>query len=657
MSESRPPTSRDPSEESSRPGNDTRGEVHRLREIVDGIHAVIWEAEATTLHVDFVAGRSQAILGYSPGRWLADPDIWHRILHPEDRDAVLARFRAVASEGGEDVVEYRAIASDGRVAWIRDRVGLVDAGNGSPGRIRGMMVDITEEKRAEAALRREREQYRALADNVRDMISLHDGEGTFLRVSSAAEPMLGYTPAELVGRTLEDLAHPDDRPTVVQHREGVLSGRRQPPLVLRVLAADGSQRWCEATSRTVVPDETEGDIRIVTLLRDISERRALEDQLLHAQRVEAVGRFASGVAHDFNNLLASIAGQVDLLQTELPEGSPLRREVDEIRRATRMASLLVGQLLAFGRKQVMKPRVLDLNQVVEDLEHMVRGTLGEGVTLRSDLDREVGSVRVDPTRMEQAIMNLVTNARDAMPEGGVVTIRTGRERVDEASMAGWGAIPPGEYVVLSVVDEGVGMDPPTRRRIFEPFFTTKEPGEGTGLGLATTYGTVQQSGGDIRVLSQRGGGSRFDVYLPEVSPETGVRRAGPGERVGTGEAVLILEEDVPTQRLLQSVLERYGYRVLPAGSVKEVVAWFRERRDEIGLLVTALHPREGSGPELARGLKLEQPSLPVVFTTELPLERIRDQVTGLDAVHFLEKPFTPEQVATCVRAALSGATA
>ena len=619
------------------------------QELLDGLDAVIWEAEAPSLRVDRVAGRPGAILGYPPGRWLADPDIWHRILHPEDRESVLTRIHRLDESSPVAVLTYRAIAFDGQVVWIRDRVELVDPGNGSPGRLRGMMLDVTGEKRAQEELARERDRYRVVAEAVQDIISVHDEDGAFLHVSPAVTPMLGYDPASLVGRTLEDLAHPEDRHVLETAWAAALSGERPAPVVLRARTADGSARWCELTIRPAAEGGEWGINGIVTLLRDVSGRRALEDQLLHAQRVEGLGRLARGVSHDVSHLLDVITGKANNLGTALPEGSPHADDLEELREAARMAAFLTSQLASYGRKGTASPRVLQPNQVVRSLESLLHRTAGPRVALRLDLAPDVGAVRMDPEHLRQALVNLVTNARDAMSEGGTVTVRTWAEAVDgppeEVGVAA-------DHAVVSVEDEGTGMDETTRRRAFEPFFTTKAAGGGSGLGLATVQRSVRESGGEVRVRSEPGKGSRFDLFLP-VTEEPG------GERQrDRAPAVLLVEADVPSQRLLQSTLERSGHRVLPAEGPREAVAWFRESPAEVGLLMAA-DPESPEVRDLVRALRSERPEIPVVFITD-PRGGDEAEVRSGGPVdgpmEWLKKPFTPREALARVRAALSEAS-
>ncbi|HXE56427.1 MAG TPA: ATP-binding protein, partial [Gemmatimonadales bacterium] len=402
--------------------------------------------------------------------------------------------------------------------------------------------------------------------------------------------------------------------------------------------------------------------RMIGAMSDVTAQREAEaalrrseEQLRQAQKMEAVGRLAGGVAHDFNNLLTSMLGYADLVLAELPAGHPVRADVEEIQRAGQRAASLTRQLLAFSRRQVTRPRPVSLNTVVLDVERMLRRLLGEDVRLTLELAPRLGTVLADPAQLEQVIVNLAVNARDAMPEGGELSIATADVELTEETVRGYGFGPPGPYVTLTVRDTGVGMSEEVKARIFEPFFTTKELGRGTGLGLATVYGIVKQFGGYIWVESAPGQGSTFTVFFPRVR-DTGSESAPehPGT-VPTGTERILLVEDEPAVRgMARRALEALGYRVVEAESGAEALARLAGA-GAIDLLVTDVIMADVTGPELAMRIRQERPGLRVLFISGYPDTLRARQVELMPDAAYLQKPFTPDILGRAVRAVLDAA--
>jgi nitrogen-specific signal transduction histidine kinase/CheY-like chemotaxis protein len=395
---------------------------------------------------------------------------------------------------------------------------------------------------------------------------------------------------------------------------------------------------------------------VVAFAHDITEHKRLEQQLQHAQRMEAVGRLAGGVAHDFNNILTAVRGHSEILLTVLEEDSPHRRHADQIHRAALRAAALTSQLLAFSRKQVLQPRTLDLNSVVANLTVMLRRLIGEHVELRTRLAERLGSVRADAGQIEQVVVNLVINARDAMPSGGVLSIRTENVEVDPSEAARMG-VPMGRWVVLAVSDTGVGMDAATRARIFEPFFTTKEAGKGTGLGLSTAYGIVTQSGGQIAVESEVGKGTTFRVYLPRIdAPSTASGRFALERNdapKGT-ETVLLVEDDGDVREFVQDVLRSHGYQVLSAIDGTQALSLIEQHPGPIDLLVTDVIMPRMMGSEVAARVAALRPSIKVLYISGYPGDAIVKQ--GVPEHMFVQKPFSVSALARRVRELLDGTT-
>jgi nitrogen-specific signal transduction histidine kinase len=387
------------------------------------------------------------------------------------------------------------------------------------------------------------------------------------------------------------------------------------------------------------------------MVEDITAQRALEEQFRQAQKMEAVGQLAGGVAHDFNNLLTAILGSADLLLMDLPQEDPRREDLTAIRDAGERAATLTRQLLAFSRRQVLQPRVIGLNQVVAGIGKLLPRIIGEDIQLDLTLAPDLWSVSADPGQIEQVILNLAVNARDAMPDGGRLTIATTNSVLDAVFAARNPMVQPGSYVRLSVTDTGQGMDEETLARVFEPFFTTKGPGKGTGLGLATVYGIVKQSGGYIFVRSRPAEGATFDVYLPAVPQSADDHAAGPPPaRAGQGsETILLAEDDAAVRSLARRALEQYGYRVLEAVNGREAVDLMRSHRDEIDLLLTDIVMPEMGGRRSAEHILQTRPDLKVLYMSGYAGP---DQPDGRAMV---QKPFTPESLARKVREVLDGA--
>jgi signal transduction histidine kinase/CheY-like chemotaxis protein len=380
-----------------------------------------------------------------------------------------------------------------------------------------------------------------------------------------------------------------------------------------------------------------------------------EKQLVQSQKLEAVGRLAGGISHDFNNLLTVILGYTDISKRNLKEGDPLLRNLEEISKASERAASLTRQLLAFSRKQVMQPKVFDLNIVVSDLRKMLRRMIGEDVELRVSLEPEIGNIKADPSQLEQVIMNLVVNARDAMPKGGKLSIETSNIYLDESYAREHVSVVPGEYVMLAISDTGCGMDEETRQQIFEPFFTTKEPGKGTGLGLSMVYGIVRQSGGNIWVYSEEGTGTTFKIYFPRVTAEAQEykRTIGLVEAPNGSETILLVEDAALVRTLARQVLETAGYRVLEAASAEAALKICESiNGTRIDLVLTDVVMPGMSGNDMSKILLAKQPDMPVLYMSGYTDDAIVQHGVLEPGINFLQKPFTPGALAMKVREVL-----
>jgi PAS domain S-box-containing protein len=550
----------------------------RFQDLVQGLDAIVWEADATSLRFSFVSQRARTVLGFPTERWLDEPDFFSARIHPEDRARVMTAFRAALARGEDHEFEYRALRASGDVVWLRDIVRVVPGRDGRPGQLRGLTVDLTELKRADEALRQS------------------------------------------------------------------------------------------------------------------------EDQLRQAQKMDAVGKLAGGIAHDFNNLLMVMRGDGDLILRRLPAGHPLRKNAEGIRDAADQAAALTRQLLAFSRKQVLAPKILDLNDIISGMQTMLQRLIGETINLVTLPEPGLGCIKADPGQIEQVIMNLAVNARDAMPDGGRLVIRTATVRAGEAPT------PPGirprlgSHILLEVTDSGTGMDVATQAHLFEPFFTTKEPGKGTGLGLSTVYGIVEQSGGSVTVETGVGRGTTFRIYLPQVEtpvpagrPLSVARPAAPMTPVPLrlppavspapvsaaptppppaplqpvpvpmepataketpstqNETILLVEDALRVRAVVREILEMNGYHVLEARHGAEAIEISERHRGPIHLMVTDVVMPQMSGRELAQRLLPVRPDLRVLYMSGYTDDAIvRHGVLGA-GMAFLSKPFTPDALAVKVR--------
>jgi two-component system, cell cycle sensor histidine kinase and response regulator CckA len=390
------------------------------------------------------------------------------------------------------------------------------------------------------------------------------------------------------------------------------------------------------------------------IVEDVTERRALEEQLRQSQKMEAVGRLAGGVAHDFNNLLTVIKGYSELLLDELKESESQREEVEEIRKAADRAAMLTRQLLAFSRQQVLAPKVLDMNSIVSEMDKLLRRLLGEDIGLFTSLEPALGRVKADPGQIEQVIMNLAVNARDAMPRGGKLTIETANAELDETYAHEHVGAKAGSFVMLAVSDNGQGMTEQVRERVFEPFFTTKEMGKGTGLGLSTVYGIVKQSDGYVWVYSEPGVGTSFKVYLPRVDApiEAAAKKPTTTELNGT-ETVLLVEDEDGVRALVRQVLQKRGYTVLEARSGKDALLECERQQGKIDLLLTDVVLEQMSGRELAEKLSPLRPEMKVLYISGYTDDAIVHHGVLTAGKAFLQKPFTTEALARKIRSVLA----
>jgi PAS domain S-box-containing protein len=504
---------------------------------------------------------------------------------------------------------------------------------------------------AEAALRASEERFRALVENSSDTLLLIDADARIAYLSPSSQRHLGWTPAQIVGRSIFDVLHVDDHDLLQRRIVDTLDHPGTSVMVeARFHHSDGSWRTMEAVLVNRLADPAVAGIVINS--RDVSERRRLEEQLRQAQKMEVVGQLAGGVAHDFNNLLTAILGYCHLMLDETAEGDPMRADLLEIQAAGDRAAALTRQLLAFSRRQMLQPRIVDINALVRQFEKLLRRLTPEHVELVTTLAPDLNRVTVDPASVEQILVNLTVNAREAMPAGGRLTIETANVELADSDGVTDVAMPSGRYVMLAVHDTGQGMDAATRARVFEPFFTTRDQGKGSGLGLATVYGMIKQSGGHIRVDSEPGHGTVFKAYLPSTTPSPTVQTAplNPEDAAGW-ETVLLVEDEDAVRTLARTVLQRRHYVVLEARHGIEALSVSERHADDIHLLVTDLVMPHMSGGELAKRLGAMRPAMKTLFISGYSEHAlVHDPLTRGFAV--LQKPFTPDIFARRVRSVL-----
>ena len=497
------------------------------------------------------------------------------------------------------------------------------------------------------------EVFRLITENAADMIAVVDGEGHRLYNSPAYERILGYTQEELQHTTAFDQIHPDDQALVKEAAEKArLAGVGQ-QIEYRMGHKDGSWRILESTASVVRNPDGQVE-KLVIVNRDITDRKRLEEQSRQGQKMEAIGRLSGGIAHDFNNLLGVIIGYTEILQENTDAHDPDRDCVDEILRAAQRAASLTRQLLTFSRQQVLEPNILNLNSVITDVEKMLHRVIGEDIELVTVLDPDLGKVKADPGQIEQVILNLAVNARDAMPRGGMLTINTHNITMDDAQSQSYSyPFRPGQYVLLTISDSGVGMDSATQARIFEPFFTTKEQGKGTGLGLATVYGVVKQSDGYIQVQSELGLGTIFKIYLPMAE---GVAASEPAHTsvipsLNGNETILLVEDEVALRILTRNMLERLGYTVLEAQDGPDARQISAQYKEEIQLLLTDVVMPGMNGRSLADCLAGDRPDMKVIYMSGHTGQKVGQDVLPVGC-NFLAKPFSRRSLATKIREVL-----
>jgi len=488
-----------------------------------------------------------------------------------------------------------------------------------------------------------------VTDYMSDMVSLADLEARFIYVGKSHERILGYASEEMIGKSVLDFVHPDDRPAITEKFEHFVRTGDIEIVQYRYRQKDNHYLWFETIGEILV-DENQNPKEIIFSTRDITDRKRVEAEneklqakLNQAQKMESVGRLAGGVAHDFNNMLGVILGHVELALEEIEANHDLHADLKEIQKAAQRSADLTKQLLTFARKQTISPRRLDLNDTVESMLNMLRRLIGENIDLVWKPVVHIWPIKIDPSQIDQILANLCVNARDAIAGVGKVTLETGRKSFDEEYCSEHPGFLPGDFALLAVSDNGSGMAKDTLDNLFEPFFTTKELGQGTGLGLATVYGIVKQNNGFISVYSEPGHGSTFKIYLPRIAEEEDVDKVVPDEKKvapeGT-ETILLVEDEPSILRMARMMLERKGYAVLSAATPAEALEKAKKHSDSIELLMSDVVMPEMNGRDLAEKIILLYPEIRLLFMSGYTADIIANQGVLDEGVAFIQKPFS-----------------
>ena len=598
------------------------------------------------------------IFGLIPQEFGATYEAFLNAVHPDDRELVKKSVNDAVYEKMPYDIDHRILLPDGseRVVHEQAEVFFDDAGRAI--KMIGTVQDITERKWTEEFLRSSEERYKRLVESVTDYIytvEVKDG----LPVSTSHGPgcvaVTGYTSEEYEAdpNLWSRMVYEEDRKGVIDQGLAVLSGKVAEPIEHRIIQKDGSIIWVR---NTPVPryDEHGRLVAYDGLIKDITERRKLEDQLRYAQKMEAIGTLTGGIAHDFNNIITAVIGYCSLLKMKMVKDDPLVHNVDQIISLTEKAANLAGSLLAFSRKQVSRPKQLNLNETINRTAEVLMRLIGEDIELKIILTDKELPVMADSGQIEQVLMNLCTNARDAMQDGGGLTIETEVMEMDSEFTREHGYGSPGIYALLSVTDTGIGMDEKTKEKIFEPFFTTKGLRKGTGLGLSMAYGIIKQHKGYINVQSELGKGARFNIYLPVVKSVEAEENKYMGTVVpvrGT-ETILLAEDELFLREVTKEMFEEYGYKVIDAVDGEDAMEKFMKNKDDVQLLLLdAIMPKK-NGKEVYMEIRKIRPDIKTVFLSGYSADVVQDKGIHEEGLTLISKPISPAELLIKIREVL-----
>ena len=628
------------------------------RQLIERVPGIVYMSQfGPEAKWHYVSPQIQEYLGYTAEEWLANPSLWLEHVHPEDRELVLAEEQRLHKTGTAFFAEYRMVAKDGRVIWFRDESMIIRTEGTDTPVLYGILFDISERKATESALRESEERLRLALEAAHLGMWEWDPETDALFWDDRHCSLFGLDPRQAPATAAKylDLVYPEDREWVLHAVREALRNDESYGAEYRIRWPDGKEHWLASAGRVLQRDAKSKARRMRGITYDVTDRRGLEEHLRRAQKMEAIGQLAGGVAHDFNNLLMVIRGHVELLQNRSGDDPNVSRNAEAIQKASDRAAGITQQLLAFSRKQVLQAQVIEMREVVKDIANLLRRLLGPMVEFKLQVPPEPLWVRADESQLEQVVLNLAINARDAMPQGGTVTAILDHVKRDTYAVRRRPGMPEIDYIRLRVIDTGTGMDAATQARIFEPFFTTKEFGKGTGLGLATVYGVVKQSDGWIWVDSELGEGTTFEIFLPAVdAPEdNAMKTKAKIKQAGGSETILVVDDEEGVREVATQYLSSRGYNVLSAESGAQALELAGTQSGPIHVLVTDTVMPGMSGPALAKKLLAERPETKVLFisgyaedTSLLDDARVRGDA-------FLQKPFGLDSLAEKLRAILN----
>jgi two-component system cell cycle sensor histidine kinase/response regulator CckA len=629
--------------------------LKKYRNILETIEEAYSESDLAGNYT-FANSAACRLTGYERGELIG---MNYRKLHsPDVAQRLKGIFQDIYKTGKSRLqIEHEIICKDGTIKTLNENAMLLKDPSGKPTGFYNLAWDITKQKKAEEDLRKSEEKYRTILETIEDSYTEVDLKGNYTFVNDAACRFLGYRRNELIGMNYRNIHPPETAKRMKEIYKRVYeTGKSESLIEFEVVLKDGSIRIHESTS-SLIHDPSGSPAGFRVLSRDITDRKKaeqerarLEGNLRQAQKMESVGRLAGGVAHDFNNMLSVIFGYAELIKSRLKDGDPMLKEVQEIENAAGRSRDLTRQLLAFSRKQAIAPRPIDLNELIEGMQNALARLIGEDIDLRFYHGDGLWQIMFDTSQIEQVLFNLAVNARDAMPDGGKLTIETQNICLDEDYCKMHPGFIPGPFVLLGVSDDGAGMDGETLQNAFEPFFTTKEQGKGTGLGLAMVYGIVKQNGGFINIYSEQGRGTSFKIFIPKIleEGESWEKNEESPAITGTG-TVLIVEDDDMVRKIASEMLEAVGYTVIAIGKPEEALALCGDPGAAIDLLITDVIMPGMSGKELRDRVELTRPGIKVLFMSGYTSDVIAHRGVLEEGVHFLQKPFSMNDLARKVR--------
>ena len=639
----------------------------RFRRLAENAADIIYRYRLQpTPGLEYISPAVTQILGYSVDECYTRPELMNEVIHPLDRDRVARMFQE--RESWRDPLVLRCLHRNGAVIWTEQRVVAVLNEQGEMIALEGISRDITARKQAEEALQlviQEKEQTLALLDTLLENtpigMAFFDTSLVYMRVNSTFAAIAALPVESYIGQTVYQMPLEFDDRFISYLQQVLETGLPITGLEIRKYAEEflsDQQNWL--TSYFPVCTDSTELLGVGVVVIEITERKRLEAQLFQAQKMRSIGQLAGGIAHDFNNLLTAIIGYADIAQMTLPSDHPIQDDLHHIHEAGDRATKLTRQLLAFARRQVIEPQIVNLNTLILDMDKLLRRLIGADIELVTIPKPDLAYVRVDPGQIEQVLVNTVLNARDAMPHGGTLTIETDNVYLDTTYTQTHVDVAVGQYVMLAISDTGVGMDNETQQHIFEPFFSTKPEGQGTGLGLATCYGIVKQHNGSIWVYSEIGRGTTFKIYLPYADQSINEMHEQNGKAIEAfpegSETIMVVEDDVSVCELAVQVLRNRGYQVLTASNGEEALLYAQEFHEDIHLLLVDIVMPKMGGYELAKRFKILFPETKVLFTSGYTDNVVLDQDEATFDMAFIQKPFSPVTLAQQVRDILGANT-